>query len=106
MKIIDAHAHVVQYIAGFTSRGELRGTGGGMAAYADGTSFSLINYKCEAPKYYWTKPEAELKDDITCYRHGNRIVANVAFFDGHVSGKRWEALYQNQGNIRGCWLLK
>ncbi len=76
-------------------------------AFADGTSFSLINYKCNAPLYYWAKPdEAQLGDDITCYRHGNRIVANVAFFDGHVSGKRWEALYQNQGNIQGCWLLK
>ncbi len=28
MKIIDAHAHVVQCIAGFTSRGELRSAGG------------------------------------------------------------------------------
>lgn len=42
MKIIDAHAHVVQYISGFTSRGELRGVGGGMAKYADGQSFQMI----------------------------------------------------------------
>ena len=42
MKIIDAHAHVVQYIAGFTSRGELRGVGGGMARYADGSEFAMI----------------------------------------------------------------
>ncbi len=42
MKIIDAHAHVVQCIAGFTSRGELRSAGGGMAAYADGTSFRML----------------------------------------------------------------
>ena len=42
MKIIDAHAHVVQYIAGFTSRGELRGIGGGMARYADGTAFRML----------------------------------------------------------------
>lgn len=41
-KIIDAHAHVVQCIAGFTSRGELRAAGGGMAKYADGTSFKMI----------------------------------------------------------------
>lgn len=40
--IIDAHAHVVQYIAGFTSRGELRGVGGGMARYADGQTFRMI----------------------------------------------------------------
>lgn len=42
MKIIDAHAHVAQYIAGFTSRGELRGIGGGMAKYADGQIFRMI----------------------------------------------------------------
>ncbi len=41
-KIIDAHAHVVQCIAGFTSRGELRSAGNGMAVYADGTSFKMI----------------------------------------------------------------
>ncbi|MGN0814979.1 MAG: amidohydrolase family protein [Candidatus Coproplasma sp.] len=42
MKIIDAHAHVVQYIAGFTSRGELRASGGGKARYADGSEFQMI----------------------------------------------------------------
>lgn len=45
MKIIDAHAHVVQYIAGFTSRGELRGVGGGRARYADGSEFQMIPEK-------------------------------------------------------------
>lgn len=45
MKIIDAHAHVVQYIAGFTSRGELRGAGGGIARYADGSEFQMIPEK-------------------------------------------------------------
>lgn len=42
IKIIDAHAHVVQCIAGFTSRGELRATGGGMAVYADGSTFKML----------------------------------------------------------------
>ena len=41
-KIIDAHAHIMQYIAGFTSRGELRGIGGGLARYADGQTFAMI----------------------------------------------------------------
>ena len=41
-KIIDAHVHIVQCIAGFTSRGELRSAGGGLARYADGTSFQMI----------------------------------------------------------------
>ena len=42
IKIIDAHAHVVQCIAGFTSRGELRAAGGGNAVYADGSTFKMI----------------------------------------------------------------
>lgn len=42
MKIIDAHAHVAQYIAGFTSRGELRAVGGGKAQYATGEIFQMF----------------------------------------------------------------
>ena len=42
IKIIDAHAHVVHCIAGFTSRGELRAAGGGYAVYADGQTFKMI----------------------------------------------------------------
>ena len=42
MKIIDAHAHVAQYIAGFTSRGELRGAGCGKARYATGEVFQMF----------------------------------------------------------------
>lgn len=42
MRIIDAHAHVAQYIAGFTSRGELRAVGGGKARYATGEAFQMF----------------------------------------------------------------
>jgi len=42
MKIIDAHAHVAQYIAGFTSRGELRSVGGGKAQYSTGEVFQMF----------------------------------------------------------------
>lgn len=58
MRIIDAHAHVVQYIAGFTSRGELRGIGCGMAQYADGSSFQMIPPEVGE---YGASPEALLK---------------------------------------------
>ena len=34
MKIIDAHAHIVQVIAGFGSQGELRAQGRGKAVHA------------------------------------------------------------------------
>ncbi len=42
MKIIDAHAHVAQYIAGFTSRGELRSVSGGKAQYSTGEVFQMF----------------------------------------------------------------
>lgn len=42
MKIIDAHAHVVQCIAGTGSQGELRAAGKGMAIYASGQCFQMI----------------------------------------------------------------
>ena len=42
MKIIDAHVHLVQYICGFGSRGDLRAIGGGKAQYADGSVLNLI----------------------------------------------------------------
>lgn len=42
MNIIDAHAHIVQYIAGFTSKGELRGVGKGKARYANGDTFQMF----------------------------------------------------------------
>ena len=42
MKIIDAHAHVVQCIAGTGSQGELRPCGGGRAAYATGETIQML----------------------------------------------------------------
>ena len=42
MKIIDAHAHVVQCIAGTGSQGELRPCGDGRAVYATGNSFQIL----------------------------------------------------------------
>lgn len=42
MKIIDAHAHIVQVIAGFGSQGELRSCGNGKAIYASGQIIDMI----------------------------------------------------------------
>lgn len=41
-KIIDAHAHVAQYISGFTSKGELRAAGQGKAQYSTGEIFQMF----------------------------------------------------------------
>ncbi len=42
MKIIDAHAHIVEYFNGWGARGELRALGNGMVEYADGKKFQII----------------------------------------------------------------
>ena len=44
MKIIDSHAHIVQYIAGTGNEGELRalGDGSGRALYASGSLVQMI----------------------------------------------------------------
>jgi predicted TIM-barrel fold metal-dependent hydrolase len=42
MKIIDAHAHVIERIAGFGLRGELRPLGKGKARWANGEEIQLI----------------------------------------------------------------
>lgn len=42
MKKIDAHAHVAQFIRGFTSKGELCPVGGGRAQYATGEEIQMF----------------------------------------------------------------
>jgi len=42
VKVIDAHVHVVERIAGFGKKGEMRPIGGGRIRWADGTEFQLI----------------------------------------------------------------
>ena len=41
-RIIDSHAHLVQYIAGTGAGGELRSIGNGMAVYANGQTVRMI----------------------------------------------------------------
>jgi len=42
MKLIDAHVHLVQYIAGTGAGGELRHVGNGVAEYASGERFQML----------------------------------------------------------------
>ena len=42
MQRIDAHTHIIEVIAGFGFRGELRGIGGGRARWANGDEINLI----------------------------------------------------------------
>jgi predicted TIM-barrel fold metal-dependent hydrolase len=58
MKIIDAHAHLAQCIAGFGSQGELRAVGGGDAVYPTGRRIALIP---ECLGEYDVRPERVLE---------------------------------------------
>ncbi len=42
MKIIDSHMHIVEYINGIGSQGELRALANGMVKYATGQEFRII----------------------------------------------------------------
>ncbi len=78
--------------------------------YADGSTFSLTNYKCNAPSYYFLYPDEAAwttsNDNVTCYRHTGRYLANVAFFDGHAESLNYQPLNLNNGNINGRWILR
>ncbi len=43
MKYIDAHAHICEYISGFSSEGEIRPLGNGKAIYTSGREFQLFS---------------------------------------------------------------
>ena len=49
MKIIDAHVHLVQCIAGTGAGGELRSCGQGRGMYADGSTCQLAKIGTQAP---------------------------------------------------------
>ena len=59
MKVIDAHVHLVQEIAGTGAAGELRPIGGGKAMYADGSVVTMI-----PPQFgeYQVTPEAVIRE--------------------------------------------
>ena len=79
--------------------------------YADGSSFSLINYKSYAVNYYF-KFVNELGDiwpgstydNITCYRHPGGA-ANLVNYDGSAASRFYPDIYANQGTLTGRWIL-
>lgn len=58
MKKIDAHLHVAQVVAGYCRRGELRATGGGRAAWADGEEFELFPQNGDYGEFDFTAERA------------------------------------------------
>ncbi len=86
MKIIDAHAHIVQYIAGTGSQGELRACGGGKAVYASGQTIQMIPPELGE---YGVTPEALLRvmDD----HHVEKAVLLQGNYFGYQNLYTWEA---------------
>lgn len=86
MKIIDAHAHVVQCIAGTGSQGELRPCGDGRAVYPTGNSFQIL-----PPEFgvYDAPPESLLR---VMDAHGvERAVLLQGNYFGFQNLYTWEA---------------
>ena len=87
MKIIDAHAHVVQCIAGTGSQGELRPCGGGKAIYATGSSFQMLPPEIGE---YDAAPEALIR---VMDAHGvNKAVLLQGNYFGFQNLYTWEAV--------------
>lgn len=87
MKLIDAHAHVVQCIAGTGSQGELRPCGGGRAAYPTGQSFQILPPEFGA---YDAPPEALLR---VMDAHGvDKAVLLQGNYFGFQNLYTWEAV--------------
>ena len=71
MKIIDAHVHLAQCIAGFGAEGELRACGGGKAVYASGNVINMIppelgEYDVKAEKVLELTKRIISERKITC----------------------------------------
>ncbi|MCM1148500.1 MAG: amidohydrolase [Butyricicoccus sp.] len=97
MKIIDAHAHVVQCIAGTGSQGELRPCGGGRAVYATGSVFQILPPEIGE---YDAAPEALLR---VMDAHG---VEKAVLLQGNYFGFQnlytWEAMQKYPDRFTGA----
>lgn len=96
-KIIDAHAHVAQYIAGFTSRGELRGIGGGKAQYATGEVFQMFPPEMGD---IGVTPETLLKEmDVNGVEKAVLLQGNFLGFQNEYT---WEAVKKYPSRFTGA----
>lgn len=96
MKIIDSHAHIVQYIAGIGSGGELRSIGGGMARYANGQVVRMI------PEQFHTdgvSPEQLLKSWMRT--EGKSVLLQGNFY-GFQNYYTWEAVKKYPNRFIGA----
>lgn len=97
MNIIDAHAHVVQCIAGTGSQGELRPCGGGRAMYATGQTFQIL-----PPEFgeYDAPPEALLR---VMDAHGaDKAVLLQGNYFGFQNLYTWEAMQKYPDRFTGA----
>lgn len=97
MKIIDSHAHIVQYIAGIGSGGELRSIGNGKAQYANGQIVQMI------PKEFGTdgvSPEQLLS--VMDENHVEKAVLLQGNFYGFQNHYTWEAVQKYPDRFIGA----
>ncbi len=96
-KIIDSHAHIVQYIAGIGAGGELRSIGGGMAVYADGRVVRMIPEEFQSD---CVTPEQLLK--VMDENHVERSVLLQGNFYGYQNYYTYEAVQKYPNRFAGA----
>lgn len=87
MKIIDAHVHLIQCVAGIGEGGELRSCGGGRARYANGKEIELIPPELGADQ---VTPETVLK--IMDEHNVEKAVLLQGNYYGFQNLYSWEAM--------------
>lgn len=63
--------------------------------HIDGTNQVLNNGDANPNTIYWVYGENRAAGKGICYRHSNRQVSNIVFFDGHVEARHWKTVYNN-----------
>lgn len=99
MKVIDAHVHIVQYIAGFGEEGELRaiGDGSGRARYASGSLVQMLPEEFHADK---VTPE-----DLIGEMDRNNVEKAVLLqgnFYGFQNQYTWDAMQKYPDRLTGA----
>lgn len=96
-KVIDSHAHIVQYIAGTGAGGELRSIGNGMAKYANGQAVRMIPEEFHSDS---VTPEQFL--EVMDENGVEKAVLLQGNFYGFQNEYTWEAVRRYPGRFAGA----
>ena len=98
MKIIDSHVHIVECVAGYGEKGELRalGDGSGRARYADGTVIQLL------PDWFHDRVTAEDLISEMDRQGVEKAVLLQGNYYGFQNLASWEAMQKYPNRLTGA----